>query len=94
MKPEVDRKRVKDAWNHSVMMQIQETGLLDSDIEQVKQLLKQYNYIKIGILQDIPGTSNKRELVELLCRQCGARLARFRGRTAVIYRSQELRSLE
>ncbi|RDE15124.1 MAG: hypothetical protein C4K48_04890 [Candidatus Thorarchaeota archaeon] len=94
MKPEMDPERIRIAWHYPAMLQIREEGLSDTDIDETKRLLEQHNYIKIRILQSGTGASNKRELMELLCTKCGAKLAGFRGRVAVIYRTKEMHALE
>jgi len=78
MKPEMDPERIKIAWQDPAMMQIGKGGLSDSVIEEARRLLK----------------SNKRELVESLCKESGAKLAGFRGNTAVIYKTREMRGLQ
>lgn len=90
----MDPERIKIAWQDPAMMQIGKGGVSDSVIEEAKRLLKQHKYMKIRILRNAIGDSSKVELAELLCKKCGAKVAGFRGNTAVIYKTKEMRGLE
>jgi RNA-binding protein len=94
MRAEMDPERIKMAWQDPAMMQIGKGGLSDSVIEEARRLLKQHKYMKVRILRNAIGDSNKKELIESLCKESGAKLAGFRGNTAVIYKTREMRGLQ
>jgi RNA-binding protein len=74
------------------MMQVGKAGVSDSIVEEARRLLKKHQYIKVRILRNAVGESNKLELMKLLCELSGATFAGVRGNTAVIYRTRGSRS--
>ncbi|MHA1950478.1 MAG: YhbY family RNA-binding protein [Candidatus Thorarchaeota archaeon] len=94
MKDVVDKKRIQIAWQEPSMTQIGKGGVSDNVIEEVKRLLKKHRYMKVRILRNAIGDTNKTELVKLLCQKTGARLDGMRGNTAVIYKTRGMRNIE
>lgn len=76
------------------MMQIGKGGVSDNVVEEAKRLLKKHHYIKVRVLRNAIGDSNKRDIFTLLCQKTGARLDGMRGNTAVIYKTREMRNIE
>lgn len=94
MRDEKDQKRIQITWQNPAMMQIGKGGVSDNVVEEAKRLLKKHQYIKVRILRNAIGNDNKTELVQLLCQKTGAKLDGFRGNTAVIYKTRQMRGLE
>lgn len=94
MKIYKDPKRIQITWQDPAMMQIGKGGVSDSVVEEAKRLLKKHQYIKIRVLRNAIGNNNKMELLDILCQKTGAELDGFRGNTAVIYKTRQMRGLE
>ena len=94
MKDEKDPKRIQITWQDPAMMQIGKGGVSDSVVEEAKRLLKKHHYIKVRILRNAIGDTNKMELMKILCQRTKAKLDGFRGNTAVIYKTRQMRGLE
>jgi RNA-binding protein len=94
MKDVKDQKRIQITWQDPSMMQIGKGGVSDNVVEEAKRLLKKHQYMKVRILRNAIGDTNKTEIMKLLCEKTGARLDGFRGNTAVIYKTRQMRGLE
>ncbi len=75
-------------------MQIGKGGVSDNIVEEAKRLLKRHHYIKVRILRNAIGDSNKQDILNLLCEKTGANLDGIRGNTGVIYKTRQMRSLQ
>jgi RNA-binding protein YhbY len=87
-----DPDRIKITWQEPAMMQVGKAGVTDSVVAEARRLLKKHRYIKVRILRNAIGESNKLELMKLLCERSGATSAGVRGNTAVIHRTRGSRS--
>jgi RNA-binding protein len=94
MKDVKDPKRIQITWQDPAMMQIGKGGVSDNIIEETKRLLKKHHYIKVRILRNAIGDTNKHDIVKILCQKTGARLDGVRGNTAVIYKTRQMRNIE
>ena len=81
-------------WQDPAMMQIGKGGVSDNSVEEAKRLLKKHHYIKVRILRNAIGDSNKHDIMNLLCQKTGAKLDGIRGNTGVIYKTRQMRSLK
>jgi RNA-binding protein len=87
-----DPIRIKITWQEPAMMQVGKAGVSDSVVEEARRLLKKHQYIKVRILRNALGESNKLDLMKLICERSGATFAGVRGNTAVIYKTRGSRS--
>ncbi len=94
MRDNKDPERIKIAWQDPAMMQIGKGGVSESVVKEALRLLKKHQYMKIRVLRTAIGETSKIDLVESLCEKTGAKLAGFRGNTAVIYKSRTMKSSE
>ncbi|MHA1943101.1 MAG: YhbY family RNA-binding protein [Candidatus Thorarchaeota archaeon] len=94
MKDVIDQKKIQITWQDPAMMQIGKGGVSDNIVEEAKRLLKKHHYIKVRILRNAIGDTNKHDIAKLLCQKTGARLDGVRGNTAVIYKTRQMRSLK
>jgi RNA-binding protein YhbY len=94
MKDIKDQKRIQISWQDPAMMQIGKGGVSANIVEEAKRLLKRHHYIKVRILRNAIGDSNKHDIMELLCQKTGAKLDGIRGNTGVIYKTRQMRSLK
>jgi len=94
MKNDKDSVRIKITWQEPALMQIGKGGVSDNIIEETKRLLKKHQYMKVRILRNALGDSTKSDLMNLLCQKTGAKLDGFRGNTAVIYKTRQMRAFQ